>query len=104
MDQEDRQFFLAFCSEVRDWRKDLGLSQAELARLIGVSPSWVSMMEHGDILPAYPKRQRVRLVLEDLEFKRAAKRLRQIGSPDKLLHIKAKETRRAEWGDSLLKK
>jgi predicted transcriptional regulator len=79
MDREDRQFILDFCSGVRGWRKDLGLSQAGLARLIGVSPSWVSMMEHGDILPAYPKRQRVRLVLEDLEFKRAAKRLRHIG-------------------------
>jgi predicted transcriptional regulator len=80
MDQEDRRFVLNFCSEVRRWRKDLALSQAELARLIGVSPSWVSMMEHGDILPAYPKRQRLRFVLEDLEFKRAAKRLRQIGT------------------------
>jgi predicted transcriptional regulator len=84
MDREDRQFVLDFCSEVRDWRKDLGLSQAELARLIDVSPSWVSMMEHGDILPAYPKRQRVRLVLEDLEFKRVAKRLRQMGMAEDL--------------------
>jgi transcriptional regulator with XRE-family HTH domain len=82
MDQEDRQSVLDFCSEVRGWRKDLGMSQAELSRLLGASPSWVSMMEHGDILPAYAKRQQLRLVLEELEFKRAAKRLRRIGTSE----------------------
>lgn len=74
MDREERKFVLEFCAEVHTWRKDLGLSQAELGRLIGTSPSWVSMMERGDILPAFPTRQQLRVVLEELEFKRAARR------------------------------
>lgn len=70
-----------FCTEVRAWRKGLGLSQSELARLVGLSPSWISMVERGDIIPTFPKRQRLRLILEDLEFKRIARRLHGIRTP-----------------------
>jgi predicted transcriptional regulator len=82
MNRSEQKSVLEFCAEVRVWRKDLGLSQAKLGRLIGASPSWVSMMERGDILPGYRTRQRLRSVLEELEFIRVSKRLRRIGTPE----------------------
>ena len=82
MHSDDREFVLNFCSELRNWRKELGLTQAKLARLTDTSPSWISMVEHGDILPSYSKRQRLRCVLEGLEFNRAARRRRKLGTSE----------------------
>ena len=74
MNREERKFILEFCAETVVWRKDLGFTQAGLARLIEMSPSWVAMMEHGSILPDYPMRKRIRLALEGEEFLRAERR------------------------------
>ncbi len=77
MDRETRKFIREFCAETGVWRKDLSLTQAALARLIEMSPSWVAMMEHGSILPDYPMRKRIRLALEAEEFRRAARRMKR---------------------------
>ena len=74
MDREIRKSIREFCAETVVWRKDLGLTQAALAGLIEMSPSWVAMMEHGSILPEYQMRKKIRLALEREEFLRAARR------------------------------
>ena len=74
MDRETRKFILEFCAETVVWRKELSLTQAALARLIEMSPSWVAMMEHGSILPEYQMRKKIRLALEGEEFLRAVRR------------------------------
>lgn len=77
MNRDEREFVREFCTEVHNWRRDLGLRQCGLAQLVERSPSWVSMVEHGSILPDYPMRKRIRLALEGLEFERAARRRKQ---------------------------
>jgi predicted transcriptional regulator len=81
MDKESKTIVREFCTEIRLWRRDLGLSQAELARRIDASPSWISMMERGDILPDYSTRTRIRLALEKQEFYRSAKRRKRMNAP-----------------------
>ena len=74
MKREERKFILEFCAETVVWRKDLSLTQADLAQRIEMSPSWVAMMEHGAILPEYQMRKKIRLALEGEEFQRAVRR------------------------------
>src|SRR5260221_11701327 len=40
----------AFIAELRHWRETAGSSQKALARLVGVSPSYVNKVEHGTVL------------------------------------------------------
>lgn len=40
-----------FSGRLREIRKEKGLTQAELAQMIGVSPSSVKKWENGDVLP-----------------------------------------------------
>ena len=72
--EEEKGIARDFCAKLRDWREDLNLSQSDVAQLIGHSPSWVSMVERGAILPDYSTRHRLRIVLEEKEFQRASRR------------------------------
>jgi transcriptional regulator with XRE-family HTH domain len=42
----------AFIAELRHWREVAGLSQKALARLVGYTPSYVSKVERGSIVPS----------------------------------------------------
>jgi transcriptional regulator with XRE-family HTH domain len=57
--------------DIRRWREERGLSQADLARLLGVRQATVSRWESGDRPPTLPL---VRLALERLGQKIRPKR------------------------------
>ena len=56
-------------SEIKKRRKLLGLKQAELAKLAGVSQSLVAKIESGKIDPSYSKAKAIFETLEKLEAK-----------------------------------
>ena len=76
MSRDEQKLAREFCNEVKLWRAGSGVTQAELARMIHQSPSWVSMMENAAVLPEYSMRHRLRLAMEEVEFRRAARRHR----------------------------
>ena len=45
--------------ELRKMRKNLGISQKELARVSGVSQSYIARLEKGSINPAYDKIRKI---------------------------------------------
>jgi len=55
--------------EIGKRRRRLGLKQAELARIVGVSQSFIAKLESGKIDPAYTKVRAIFDVLEHLEAK-----------------------------------
>lgn len=59
--------------EIERRRKSLGLSQKKLARLVGVSQSFIAKIESGKISPSYEKTKKIFDVLESLEIKKEMK-------------------------------
>lgn len=53
-------------NEIKKMRKRLGLTQAELAKLAGVSQSLIAKIESGKIMPNYEKTKRIFDTLESL--------------------------------------
>ncbi|HID17114.1 TPA: helix-turn-helix domain-containing protein, partial [Candidatus Bathyarchaeota archaeon] len=59
--------------EIERRRKSLGLSQKKLARLVGVSQSFIAKIESGKISPSYEKTKKIFDVLDSLEMKKEMK-------------------------------
>jgi len=59
--------------EIEKRRKSLGLSQKELAKMVGVSQSMIAKIETGRINPSYIKTKAIFDLLESLEKKREIK-------------------------------
>jgi predicted transcriptional regulator len=59
--------------EIERRRKNLGLNQKELARMVGVSQSMIAKIETGRINPSYVKTKAIFDLLESLEKKREMK-------------------------------
>jgi predicted transcriptional regulator len=55
--------------EIAKRRRQLGLKQSELAKMAGVSQSFIAKLESGTIEPSYTKAKTIFNVLEKLEFK-----------------------------------
>ncbi|WP_308250282.1 peptide deformylase [Sphaerisporangium fuscum] len=51
-DEETPQALSAFIAELRHWREVTGLSQKALARLVGYTPSYISKVERGSLVPS----------------------------------------------------
>lgn len=62
-------------SDLRKLRKQLGLTQLELARMSGVSQSFIAKIESGKVDPSYEKVKRIFSVLENLRAKSSLKAL-----------------------------
>lgn len=59
--------------DIKRLRKMLGITQAELARLTGVSQSLIAKIEAGKVDPGYTKAKRIFEALESLQKKRSRK-------------------------------
>ena len=59
--------------EIEKRRKILGLSQKELAKMVGVSQSMIAKIETGRINPSYTKTKDIFDLFESLEKKREIK-------------------------------
>lgn len=56
-----------FGSEVQQHRRELGLTQSELAEIVGVTQSTVSHIETGKHAPSYRTHSRVLTVIDILD-------------------------------------
>jgi len=81
--------------ELRKMRKSLGISQKELARISGVSQSYIARLEKGEINPAYDK---VRKIFEYLNS--SGNRARDIDIKAELIMTKEVDT--CEMNDSII--
>ncbi len=81
--------------ELRKMRKSLGISQKELARISGVSQSYIARLEKGEINPAYDK---VRKIFEYLNS--SGNRAREIDIKAEL--IMTKDVVTCEMNDSII--
>jgi predicted transcriptional regulator len=81
--------------ELRKMRKSLGISQKELARISGVSQSYIARLEKGEINPAYDK---VRKIFEYLNS--SGNRARDIDIKAELIMTKDVDT--CEMNDSII--
>jgi ribosome-binding protein aMBF1 (putative translation factor) len=80
MNRQERKLAKAYCVGIAQWRRELGLTQLDLAKQIEVSASLVSAYERGAVLPDYPMRHKIDLALEDQAFRRAKSFRKRIGS------------------------
>jgi predicted transcriptional regulator len=64
---------LPHIEEIEKRRKSLGLSQKELAKMVGVSQSMIAKIETGRINPSYTKTKDIFDLFESLEKKREIK-------------------------------
>jgi predicted transcriptional regulator len=81
--------------ELRKMRKSLGISQKELARISGVSQSYIARLEKGEINPAYDK---VRKIFEYLNT--SGNRARDIDIKAEFIMTKDVDT--CEMNDSII--
>ncbi|WP_337861214.1 CBS domain-containing protein [Ferroplasma sp.] len=81
--------------ELRKMRKSLGISQKELARISGVSQSYIARLEKGEINPAYDK---VRKIFEYLNS--SGNRAKDIDIKAELIMTKDVDT--CEMNDSII--
>lgn len=60
-----REDIAALGEQIRDRRKELGLMQKDLARMVGVRPTTICKIEYGDMYPSKELLTKIQYVLND---------------------------------------
>jgi len=78
-------------SEIIKLRKDVNMTQRELAKEVGVSPSMINQIESGSTQPSYITASKIFQILSTKKGKRSPKNAGQICS-DKIVKLKENDT------------